>query len=112
MVAIHISTPYSKEFFEAINLRKQLLDRKINYRKERRYVTLVAIHDNKMIGTASIQLFTPSVGRIKEIAVLPEFAEKDVESKLIHFAEKYLTNRSKSKSILFGKKLKNLSSTA
>lgn len=112
MVAIHISTPYSKEFFEAINLRKQLLDRKINYRKERRYVTLVAFHNNTLIGTASIQLFTPSVGRIKEIAVLPEFAEQNVESKLIQFAEKYLNNRSKSKSILFGKKLKNPSNAA
>ncbi|MGG5318205.1 GNAT family N-acetyltransferase [Enterococcus sp. AZ072] len=104
MVAIHISTTYSKEFFDAINLRKQLLDRKINYRKERRYVTLVAFHDNTMIGTASVQLFTPSVGRIKEIAVIPEFAEKNVETRLIHFAEKYLNNRSKSKPILFGKK--------
>ncbi|MBO1307194.1 GNAT family N-acetyltransferase [Enterococcus sp. 669A] len=112
MVHIHISTPYSKEFFEAINLRKQLLDSKIDYRKERRYVTLVAIHNHKLIGTASIQLFTPSVGRIKEIAVLPEHADKNVEVKLIRFAEKYLNNRSKTKSILFGKKAKTSSTAA
>ncbi|MHC5374983.1 GNAT family N-acetyltransferase [Enterococcus sp. LJL120] len=105
MLSIQLTTPLSKDFFEAVSLRKQTSPNKINYLKEQKYITFVARYQQQIVGTASLQIFTNSMGRIREIAVTPDFENKFVEQRLIRFIEDFLTNRnSGNRPILFGKK--------
>lgn len=100
MIKLHLTTPMSKEYFEGIQLRKNVSEDRIDYFKEQKYMTIIATYHGQVIGSASIQrgLFTAS--KIKNIAVLPGKCELVIEEKLRGYAKKVIENQRKNKASL------------
>lgn len=110
MLSIQIAQPLSKEFFEAINLRKKAQGNKIDYFKEKQSITLIAKQKEKIVGTATIQLYPFAIGRLRDLAIADNQSAHDfIQKKLVKFADEYMMQHYK-KGILLGKK--NLTSQA
>ncbi|MGM0240445.1 hypothetical protein [Enterococcus sp. AZ103] len=100
MIQLHLTTPMSKEYFEGIHLRKNVLEDKIDYFKEQKYLTVIATYHDQVIGSASIQRGLFSTSKIINIAVLPGKCETVIEEKLRNYAKEVIENQRKNKASL------------
>ena len=100
---IKLASQFSKEHFEAMTLREQVLDSKINLDKEQKMAIYVAIDNGRVIGTASVQLYPFNVARVRQVAVSPDYQGQQIGSKLLDSCEAFARNSRHSKVILTGR---------
>ncbi|MGM0126068.1 hypothetical protein IGI37_003469 [Enterococcus sp. AZ194] len=100
---IQLATLYSKEHFEAITLREQVLHTEVDVKKEAKLTVFVAMKDGRVVGTASVQLYPFGIARVRQVAVSPEFQGKNIGNQLMDACEQFAKDQRHSKIILTGR---------
>ncbi|MBP1044785.1 GNAT family N-acetyltransferase [Enterococcus sp. BWM-S5] len=101
---IQLVPKFSQRDYEAMTLRKQVLNSKIDLKQEEKWTTYVAVENGQVIGTASIQLYSLKFARIRQVAVAPEFQGKRIGNHLLDHCEAYALAQGHSVVLLTGRK--------
>ncbi|WP_314575852.1 GNAT family N-acetyltransferase [Enterococcus gilvus] len=80
---------FSKAHTGAVKLRKQVLGGKIDWEKEKRLHVFVAIENEEVIGTASIQLYPFGIARVRQVAVSPDHQGHGIGDQLMSRLEDF-----------------------
>ena len=105
---IHSVSPFSKEHFEAIKLREQVLDSKVNMKKEAKLTVFVSVENGQVVGTAAVQLYPFRIVRIRQVAVSPEFQGLKIGNQLMDYCEAFAKEQHHTRVILTGRKTATL----
>lgn len=100
---IKLATQFSKEHFEAMTLREEVLGSTTNLDKEKNLAVYVAMENGKVIGTAAVQLYPFSFARVRQVAVSPDHQGKQIGSSLLDKCEAFAKNKDHSRVILTGR---------
>lgn len=105
---IRIAEHFSQEHCGAVQLRKQVLGSKIDYKQEEKLHIFVAIKDGKVVGTASVQLYRWRIARVRQVAVLPEYQGKHIGDQLMASCEAFAKEHNHPRLILTARKVSSL----
>ncbi|GCF92679.1 hypothetical protein NRIC_05700 [Enterococcus florum] len=105
---IQLAPTFSKQHFEAITLREQILGTTVNLNQEAKRTTFVAIEEGKVVGTAAIQLYPFGFARIRQVAVSPDSQKRHIGSQLMDRCEAFAREQRAAKVILTGRKSASL----
>ena len=101
---IEMAELLSKEHSGAVKLRKQVLGAKIDWEKEKNLTVFVAMADDEVIGTASIQLYPFGFARVRQVAVSPAYQGQNIGNELMHSLEAFAREQGHTRIILTGRK--------
>ncbi|WP_429958955.1 GNAT family N-acetyltransferase [Enterococcus sp. AZ196] len=108
MMKIEIAELFSKEHTSAVKLRKQVLGGKIDWNKEKNLNVFVAVENDEVVGTASIQLYPFGIARVRQVAVLPEYQGQHIGDQLMSSLEEFAQEQGHFRIILTGRKTAQL----
>lgn len=95
---------FSKAHTGAVKLRKQVLDGKIDWEKEKQLHVFVAIENEKVVGTASIQLYPFGIARVRQVAVSPDYQGQRIGDQLMASVEDFAQEQGHFRIVLTGRK--------
>lgn len=101
---IQIAAQFSKQHFEAITLREQVLGAEVKLTKEAKLTVFVAVEKGRVIGTAAVQLYPFGIARVRQVAVSPAHQGKQIGNHLMEACEQFAKEQRHSKVILTGRK--------
>ncbi|MDH6364263.1 putative N-acetyltransferase YhbS [Enterococcus sp. PF1-24] len=101
---IQIATQYSKEHFEAITLREEILGSVVDLEKEDKVTIFVAKEKNQVVGTAAVQVYPFGIARVRQVVVAPAFQGKQIGNQLMDSCEQFAREQRCSRVVLTGRK--------
>jgi len=105
---IKMAELFSKEHTSAVKLRKQVLGGKIDWDKEKALNVFVAIENEEVVGTASIQLYPFGIARVRQVAVSPAYQGQHIGDQLMSSLEEFAQEKGHFRIVLTGRKTAQL----